>query len=287
LKPVILVTGAKGQLGNELQVLSKQYSQYDFLFTDVDELSIGDEVAVNNFFDQYKPNYCINCAAYTAVDKAESDSTTAHLVNVTGPSVLATACNKHNAKFIHISTDYVFDGESEVPYVETDATKPSSVYGITKLEGEQNSIANNPNTIIIRTAWVYSFFGNNFVKTMMRLMNERPTINVVNDQIGAPTYAADLAGVIMQIIETNKWQAGIYHYSNKGKISWYDFAIAIKNNIAPSCEVNPISTAQYPTLAKRPSFSLLNTQKIQTVYNIHIPDWKDSLHACMKLLTSK
>jgi dTDP-4-dehydrorhamnose reductase len=282
-KPVILVTGANGQLGKELQVLAEFYDDFSFVFTTKEELPIQSWDKVEAFFAKHKPAFCINCAAYTAVDKAESDQDTAFFVNATGAGNLALASHKLQAKFIHISTDYVFDGQSPVPYTEDAPTKPINTYGMTKQAGEIMCQGENPATIIIRTAWVYSGFGNNFVKTMLRLMSERPSINVVNDQIGAPTYAADLARAIITII-LGQWQPGIYHYSNQGRISWYDFAVAIKEMTHSNCVVNPIPSSQYPTPAKRPSFSLLDTHKIKKTFNVEIPDWKDGLERCLQKL---
>jgi dTDP-4-dehydrorhamnose reductase len=239
---------------------------------------------VENYFLGLKPQYCINCAAYTAVDKAESEQDMAMLVNREAVGNLAAVCKKFNTKLIHISTDYVFDGESETPYQPDDQTGPISIYGISKLKGEGLCLKENADAIIIRTAWVYSEFGNNFVKTMMRLMKDRPEIKVVNDQVGAPTYAADLAKAILDIINSGNWVSGIYHYSNKGKISWYDFAVAIKEMIGSSCIVHPIPTIDYPTPAKRPKFSLLDTSKITSKFGIQIPEWRESLRRCMTRL---
>lgn len=283
-KPLILITGAHGQLGNELQVLLRQLPAYEFVATDRDDLPIQDEAAVDAWFAANKPAFVINAAAYTAVDKAETDQETAELINATGAGVLAAACKKHGARFIHVSTDYVFNGSSATPYTEDQPTDPISVYGITKQKGEELTRSNDPDSIIIRTAWVYSEFGNNFVKTMLRLMKERPAISVVNDQVGAPTYAADLAGAIVHIIDKGQWIPGIYHYSNQGRISWYDFAVAIRDLSGSSCEVNPIPSSQYPTPAKRPSFSLLNTNKIQTTFHLSIPQWEQSLKRCLHQL---
>lgn len=277
----ILVTGAKGQLGTELQVLARSLPQYVFLFTDKEELLIDDEEAVQRFFEEHKPSYCINCAAYTAVDRAETDKEVALKINGIAPGILASACRKHGAKFLHVSTDYVFDGQSSIPYTEDMPTGPINFYGISKLEGELNCLKEDPDAIIIRTAWVYSEYGNNFVRTMIRLMGERDSINVVNDQVGAPTYAKDLAEVILHIITSGKWISGIYHYSNSGRISWFDFAVAIKEQINSACKVSGIPGSQYPTPAARPSFSLLDTTKIRETYSIIIPDWKDSLEYCI------
>jgi dTDP-4-dehydrorhamnose reductase len=288
-QPVILVTGAKGQVGQELRVLATSYPSFDFVFTSHENMPIDDEAAVQRFFAVHLPVYCINCAAYTAVDKAETEQDMAYRVNAEGTRILAAACKTFNTRFIHISTDYVFNGRSPVPYNEEAPVEPVNVYGASKLKGEQLCLEHNLDAIIIRTAWVYSSFGKNFVKTMMRLMQERPAVNVVNDQVGAPTYAADLAACMVHYIadctsQIVNWVPGIYHYSNQGRISWYDFAVAIKELTGSTCAVNPIPSEQFPTPAKRPSFSLLDTNKIQTVFHCTIPDWKESLQRCLKLL---
>jgi len=279
---VILVTGSNGQLGKELQELAHLYPSYRFVFASREDLKLHHFGLVENYFVGLQPQYCINCAAYTAVDKAESEQDMAMLVNGEAVGNLAAVCKKFNTKLIHISTDYVFDGESEKPYQPDDSTGPISLYGVSKLKGEELCVKENADAIIIRTAWVYSEFGNNFVKTMMRLMRERPEIKVVNDQIGAPTYAADLAKAILDIIDSGKWVSGIYHYSNTGKISWYDFAVAIQAMIGSSSIIHPIPTTDYPTPAKRPKFSLLDTSKITSNYNIEIPGWRESLQRCVK-----
>ncbi len=286
-QPVILVTGSNGQLGKELQELASLYPAYRFVFASREDLKLHHFGLVENFFVGLQPQYCINCAAYTAVDKAESEKDMAMLVNGEAVGNLAAVCKKFHTKLIHISTDYVFDGESETPYQPDDATGPISIYGISKLKGEELCLQENPDAIIIRTAWVYSEFGNNFVKTMMRLMKERPEIKVVNDQIGAPTYAADLAKACLDIIASGKWQTGIYHYSNSGKISWYDFAEAIKEMIGSKCIVHPIPTTDYPTPAKRPKFSLLDTSKIKEVFDVNIPEWRKSLGICIRRILSQ
>lgn len=283
-KKKIIVVGATGQLGSEINMLSQHYPQYEFIFLSESDLSILDFEAVRKVFEHQKPAFLINCAAYTAVDKAETDRETAFKVNTEAVSFMAALCNEYQTGFVHISTDYVFDGTSDVPYKPKDVTNPQSVYGTTKLEGEKLAFENNPSTILIRTAWVYSEFGHNFVKTMIRLMNEREEINVVNDQVGAPTYAADLADAILKIISSGNWVAGIYHFTNTGVISWYDFAVAIKEEIKSNCRVNPISTSQYPTPAKRPAFSVLDTSKIETVYSIRMSHWRDSLKNCLAKL---
>jgi dTDP-4-dehydrorhamnose reductase len=283
----ILVTGANGQLGNELQVAAKAYPQYHFLFTAKEDLPIENAAAVNKYFTAHPIDFCINCAAYTAVDKAESEKENAFLTNATAVGNLAAACKTSGTVLIHISTDYVFDGNATTPYKETDTTQPMSVYGVSKLKGEELALANNSDTIIIRTSWVYSSFGNNFVKTMLRLMKERESINVVNDQYGCPTYAADLANAILNIVSNysgHNIQQQVFNYCNEGMISWYEFAVAIKELTHSNCAVNPISSAQYPTPVKRPLYSVLDTAKIKSTFNISIPVWKQSLQKCLTLL---
>ncbi len=285
-KKTILVTGANGQLGNEMRVISSAYSDFNFLFVTKDDLPIDDLVAIKNYFSSHSINYCVNCAAYTAVDKAETEVEKALLINATAVGNLATVCKNHSAQFIHISTDYVFDGSATLPYTEDHPVAPVNTYGATKLKGEQLAQQNNPGCIIIRTSWVYSSFGNNFVKTMLRLTKEKEQLNVVSDQQGCPTYAADLAAAIMQIITSNKIAAhpGIYNYSNTGVINWYQFALAIKELSGSKCVVNPIPSSNYPTPAKRPAYSVLNTAKIQLTFNSTIPFWKDSLQKCVSLI---
>lgn len=281
----ILVTGANGQLGNECKVLSAFHKDSDFVFTDVEELSITDVAAIDKIFSENHFDFCINAAAYTAVDNAEKDQALSMAINATAVGYLATACHKYNCRLIHISTDYVFDGENQNGYNEDDVTAPINVYGATKLEGEKLALETDSKSIVIRTSWVYSFFGKNFVKTMMKLMQERDEINVVSDQIGKPTYAADLATAIFKIIfENENPQAGMYHFSNEGVISWYDFAIAIKEIGGYICKVNPIPSSAYPVPAKRPHYSILNTSKIKNVFSVHIPEWRESLEKCMLLL---
>jgi dTDP-4-dehydrorhamnose reductase len=294
-KQKILVTGSNGQLGMELQLLSPQHTQYDFIFLSKSELNIGQNESVQSFFALHRPDFCINCAAYTAVDKAETEKENAFLINGKAPGVLAASAKKYNCRFIHISTDYVFDGNATSPYKEDTATNPQSVYGASKLDGEKRVMQENADSIIIRTSWVYSEYGKNFVKTMIKLMSERSEINVVNDQIGSPTYAADLAYVILQIIETflsadSRLSTpdsfyGVYHFSNSGVISWYDFAVAIKDLTKSSCKINPISTSQYPTPAKRPAYSVLDKTKIQQTFGVKFYDWKESLARCIRRIS--
>jgi len=283
----ILVTGANGQLGSELRNLSVIFPFYKFLFTTRKELPVEDEKAVNNFFAKHSIQFCVNCAAYTAVDKAESEKEIAFLVNADAAGFLADACNKHNAKFIHISTDYVYDQGIKRPLKENDAVAPLSIYGLSKLKGEELVLYKNPSALIIRTSWVYSSYGNNFVKTMLRLFKEKESINVINDQKGCPTYAADIAEVIMEFIdgkEQNSEHCGIVNYSNEGITTWFDFATAIKELVSSSCNVLPIPTSQYPTPAKRPQYSVLDTSKIKEMLQISIPFWKASLQKCLELL---
>jgi dTDP-4-dehydrorhamnose reductase len=278
----ILVTGADGQLGNELRALESLHNDFQFLFYSRKELSIEKEEELGKIFEREKPAYCINCAAYTAVDKAESDRENAFLINAEAVRLLAKTCRSVSARLIHISTDYVFDGNSSKPLSEDDKTAPINVYGESKLKGEELARKEDPDTLIIRTAWVYSEFGNNFVKTIIRLMKEREKINVINDQIGSPTYAADLAAGTLKICHAEKYIPGIFHYSNAGRISWYDFACAIKELTASSCHINPIPSSEYPTTARRPKYSLLNTEKIASTYAVSIPEWKSSLVKCLK-----
>ncbi len=293
-KKTILVTGANGQLGSEMQTIALDYSAYDFLFVTRNELPIDDEAALEKYFSKHRIDYCVNCAAYTAVDKAETETEKAFLINGAAVGNLAKYCKAQGAVFIHISTDYVFDGTSTNPYKEEDTVNPVNLYGASKLMGEELAILNNPNSIIIRTSWVYSSSGNNFVKTMLRLMKERESIQVVSDQMGCPTYAADLASAIMQIIEQLKINtdflnqdgtvAHIFNYSNQGVINWYQFALAIKELSGSACEVNPILSSQYPTPAKRPQYSVMDTSKIQQTFHLVIPNWKNSLQNCIALL---
>ena len=280
----ILITGAYGQLGNELKVLSKNYPNWEFIFTDVDSLDITDEDQVKGYFADNNFKLVINCAAYTAVDKAESDFETAQKVNARAPKLLAKYSKAVRARFIHVSTDYVFAGDAHLPYQETDAVAPNGAYGKTKLEGEQNCQAENPETVIIRTAWLYSTFGNNFVKTMLRLGKERGELGVVFDQVGSPTNAADLAAAILKVAESEEFVPGIYHYSNEGVASWYDFALAIFELSGVNCKVKPVLSENFPTPVKRPAYSVLNKAKIKGTYNLEVPYWRDSLKICIKHL---
>ena len=281
----ILITGSNGQLGNEIKELSKDY-RYNFFFTNRKTFDITKKDNVKLFIKENNITHIINCAAYTAVDAAETDRKTADLVNHKAVKILAKISYENNVKLIHISTDYVFDGKNFRPYCEEYQTNPQSVYGKTKLNGELEIIKINPmNSIIIRTSWVYSSFGNNFVKTMLKLGKDKEELDVIYDQVGTPTYAKDLAKAIFDIIpKINNKKVEIYNYSNEGVLSWYDFAKEIMKMAKLNCKINPIETFQYPLPAKRPYFSLLNKSKIKKDFDIIIPYWKDSLDECLKKL---
>ena len=284
----ILIIGANGQLGSEIKNLSSKYNA-EFIFTDIDTLDIANKNDLSDFFKKHAIDYIVNCAAYTAVDKAESEPKLAELLNVLAVKNLVEIAQKYNSKLIHISTDYVFDGTSHIPYNEGDKTNPTSIYGQTKLQGELAIVNSDANAIIIRTSWLYSSFGGNFVKTILKYGIERDELNVVVDQIGTPTYAYDLAGAILQIAnssikDASYFKKGIYHYSNEGACSWYDFAqeiISIKN---VTCKINSTDTKNYPTPAKRPHYSILNKEKIKATFNITIPYWRESLKKCLHII---
>ena len=280
----ILVTGCNGQLGNEIQLLEKGNGKHVFFNTDVNELDITDENAINAFVDANNIDGIINCAAYTAVDKAESNEALCHTLNATAPGYLAAAMGKRGGWMVQVSTDYVFDGTKHTPYSETDPTCPDSVYGRTKLEGEQLVRQHCERAMIVRTAWLCSIFGNNFVKTMIRLGKEKTELGVIFDQIGTPTYARDLAVAIMTAVEKGI-TPGIYHFSNEGVTSWYDFTKAIHRIAGISgCHVRPIHTEEYPTPARRPHYSVLDKTKIKATYNIEVPYWEESLAECISKL---
>jgi dTDP-4-dehydrorhamnose reductase len=277
----ILVTGATGQLGSELKVLSESYSQFEWVFADRAQVSLDNLSILKKQLEGIQPNIILNCGAYTAVDKAETEAELADIVNHQAVKIIAEYANGHQVKLVHISTDYVFDGTSGVALTEEAKTQPINVYGTSKRAGELACLEVNDDAVIIRTSWVYSSFGNNFVKTMQRLLQDRDTISVVNDQIGSPTYAADLAQAVMDIVTAEKWISGIYNYSNEGKISWYEFVLAIKEIGGYTCEVKGVPSSSYPTPAKRPAFSLLDKTKIKEVYSINVPDYMESLAKCL------
>jgi len=280
----VLVTGSDGQLGSELRSLSVNYSQMNFFFTDVEVLDIVNYSALENYVHTHKIQVIINCAAYTNVDGAEDEVDLANVINVEAVRNLGEISKKNQIKLIHISTDYVFDGNLSVPYKETDVTNPQNVYGTTKLKGEEVLLKIDlKNSIIIRTAWLYSSFGKNFVKTILKLSTEKEELSVVNDQMGSPTYAADLANAILKIIPFIKNDAiQTYHYSNKGMCSWFDFANEIVLISKRGCKVLPVSSEQFKSKAKRPNFSMLATEKIEQEFHLNIPDWKKSLNECIK-----
>ena len=277
----ILITGANGQLGNEMRVLSAENPEYTYFFTDVAELDICNEQAVLDFVKADNIHVIVNCAAYTAVDNAEDNVELCTKLNADAVGYLAKAAEANGAEFIQISTDYVFDGTAHIPYQETEPTCPNSVYGKTKLAGEQNALSLCSRSMVIRTAWLYSTFGNNFVKTMIRLGKERDTLGVIFDQEGTPTYARDLARAIFAAIRQGV-VPGVYHFSNEGVCSWYDFTKAIHRLAGiTTCSVKPLHTSEYPTKAKRPHYSVLDKTKIKEIYHIEIPYWMDSLQSCI------
>lgn len=284
-KPTILVTGANGQLGKELRQLEKSWPQYQFLFLSREDLPIHHFELVRRYFEAVHPDYLINCAAYTAVDKAESERDLAYQINAEAVGVLAAICHQQQCRLIHISTDYVFDGTATRPYREEDPCAPRSVYGASKWEGEKLAMQYDPDCILVRTSWVYSSFGKNFVKTILRLLQERPSLSVVNDQVGSPTYAADLAEALLSIVSSKSWKSGIYNYSNSGNISWFDFAVAIAKLQQSTVPIQGISTDQYPTAAHRPAYSVLDTSKINQTFHVPIKDWRESLAHCLSFCT--
>lgn len=289
--PTILITGAKGQLAQELQQIQHILPNYKFLFFSKNELDITNIEQVQQIFNSHPIQVVINTAAYTQVDKAETNILQAQEININGTKNLAIACEKVGATLLHVSTDFVFDGTKNTPYLESDATNPLGIYGGSKYLGEQAALVNNPKTLIVRTSWLYSEFGHNFVKTMIKLATQHATLNVVYDQIGSPTYAFDLANALLSIVlNINKIKNytptqpnnNIYNFANLGVTSWYDFAVTIMQLSKKNCVVQPIFTAQYPTPAKRPAYSVLHSKKIQEDFNITIPYWKNSLEICLK-----
>ena len=282
----ILLTGTNGQLGSEIKKKSGSFS-FQWFFSDYDTFDLSQLHQIPQKLNQIKPDLIINCGAYTNVEYAEIEYDKANKINNLAVGAISKWVYKNDSKLIHISTDYVFDGTSNTPIKEVDKTKPINKYGLTKLNGELACSQNDPNSIIIRTSWVYSSFGNNFVKTMIKLMKEQKYIDVVCDQIGAPTYASDLADVIMQIINHNDWFPGIYNYSNEGEISWYDFALYIREICDFKVKINPVMSNQFNSKAKRPKYSLLNKTKIKKTYGLKIPYFKDSLKKCISILMNE
>ncbi len=277
----ILVTGAYGQLGSELKAISSNYSEFNFIFTDADSLDITCQDAVVSFIKNNPVNYIINCAAYTAVDKAEEETDLAYSINRDAVKILGEAATEFDAKLIHVSTDYVFDGTNHIPYSEDMPICPQSAYGKTKVAGEIALEEACKEAIIIRTSWLYSSYGNNFVKTMIKLGTERDSLGVIFDQIGTPTYAGDLAAAIMRIVSKNNWKGGIYHFSNEGVASWYDFTKCIHEIYGINCMVNPIESKDFPSKTPRPAYSVLNKTKIKNTFEMEIPYWKDGLERCI------
>lgn len=287
---IILVTGAKGQLGNELKVVSKKYFGYDFIFTDIDTLDITDAEKTKEFIREKKPDWIINCAAYNFVDKAEINYETALLVNGIAVKNISAALKDSTTRLVHISSDYIFDGNTNSPYTDAAIPNPLSAYGRSKLEGEKNALLHY-GSIVIRTSWLYSYFGKNFVKTIIRLAREKDLLEVVNDQIGTPTYAADLAQAIMHIVSgvqrnQRAFNAGLYNYSNEGECTWYDFAVAIIEEAGLKCQVHPLLSKDFPSAAQRPAYSVMNKSKIKENYGLTIPQWRTSLKKCIPLLSN-
>lgn len=283
--PGILVTGANGQLGMEFRDASLLFSDFDWHFHNRNTLPVEDFAGISAFCRQHKIKYIVNCAAYTAVDKAEQEKEQAMLMNAEVPGKLAGICRELGMQLIHFSTDYVFDGSSEKPYKESDHTHPINMYGESKQKGELHALENDPKSVIIRTSWLYSRYGQNFVKTMLRLMQERDELRIVSDQQGSPTHAADLANAVCRIITgNNNIPGGIYHFANQGVTTWYHFANAIRQEAGYTCSITPIPSSDYPTPAKRPHYSVLDTQKIRDQFGVNIPYWKDSLSDCMNMI---
>ena len=278
----ILLTGSSGQLGSSLRFISNKYSEFQFEFTDINELDICNLESLKEYLIKNSPHFVINCAAYTAVDKAESEPDVCYLLNAEAVKNLAEACKLVNSKLIHISTDYVFDGRQSIPYREDDSPNPETVYGKSKLKGELY-LKDNADAIMIRTSWLYSQFGHNFLRTILKYGNEKEELRVVNDQNGSPTFASDLAEGILSIIG-DTFKPGIYHYCNNGIITWFDFAKEIIEESGLNCKIIPIETKNYPTPAPRPAYSVLDTGKIRDAFGLTIPDWKSSLHKCLDLL---
>lgn len=280
----ILITGSHGQLGNEMQQAAARFSAFRFIYTDVEDLDICDKAALDAFVKANAVNVIVNCAAYTAVDKAEDDVALCYKINAEAVRNIGEVAHQNGLKVVHVSTDYVFDGTNYMPYSEDQAVSPNTVYGKSKLAGEQALMETCEQAVILRTAWLYSSFGNNFVKTMIKLGTERDSLNVIFDQIGSPTYAADLADAILKLLSHPVFVPGIYHFSDEGVCSWYDFTKTIHRIAGITCDVHPIETKDYPARTPRPHYSVLNKAKIKTTYGIVIPHWEESLERCMKIL---
>jgi dTDP-4-dehydrorhamnose reductase len=280
----ILITGSNGQLGNEMQQAAVRFPNFNYIYTDVAELDICDKGALDAFVKANNVNVIVNCAAYTAVDKAEDDVELCYKINRDAVRNIAEVATENKVKVVHVSTDYVFDGTNYLPYTEDMPVCPATVYGKSKLEGEQALLENCKESVILRTAWLYSSFGNNFVKTMIKLGTERDSLGVIFDQVGTPTYAADLADAILQLLSNKTFVPGIYHFSDEGVCSWYDFTKTIHRMANITCDVKPIETKDYPARTPRPHFSVLNKGKIKSTYGISIPHWEVSLEKCIQLL---
>ena len=280
----IAITGSNGQLGKEFVRIAGNHPRYQFTFLTSEEFPLDDNKKIGTWLNRNPVDIFIHCAAYTAVDKAESEKEKVFRINTSASGQIATQLSKNKTRLIYISTDYVFDGTSAIPLKETAITKPVNIYGASKLEGERLVLQNNPSSQVVRTSWLYSSFGKNFVKTMIHLMKERDSIRVVDDQKGSPTYAGDLAGALMQMLESGHFIPGIYHYSNEGETTWYKFAEEIKKLTESKCQILPIPTSDYPTPAKRPAYSLMDKSKIKKDYGLQIPAWQTSLAYCIELL---
>jgi dTDP-4-dehydrorhamnose reductase len=283
----ILITGSHGQLGNEMQQAAVRYTEFNYIYTDVEVLDICNKTALEAFIKANSVAFIVNCAAYTAVDKAEDDVELCYKINAEAVRNIGEVATANEIKVIHVSTDYVFDGTNHLPYSEDEAVCPATVYGKSKLAGEEALLESCKKSVIIRTSWLYSSFGNNFVKTMLKIGSERESLNVIFDQIGSPTYAADLSEAIMKVISSENFVPGIYHFSNEGVCSWYDFAKSIHKIAGIACDVRPIETKDYPAHTPRPHYSVLNKAKIKSTYGITIPHWEESLEKCIHILMQK
>jgi len=283
----VLVIGSDGQLGSELKKISNNYNNVSWFFSSVKVLDLSDLNSINNYLSNIDPTVIINCAAYTNVDKAEVESKLANTINYKAVDIISRWTSYNNKNLIHVSTDYVFDGLSNIPYSEKSKTKPVNEYGSSKLKGEIACLKNDSNSIVIRTSWLYSSFGKNFVKTMIDLMKKKDSVKVVNDQIGSPTYAYDLAKVIIEIIINSENKSGLFHYSNEGKTSWFEFAKSIRELYNLNCEIIGVPSKEFKTIAKRPQYSLLNKSKIKTIFNLEIPNYKQSLKNCIEIIKNE